>query len=298
MSRHLTAGLDGSRESVAAALWAAREASLLGCSLRLLHVWDLVPETYPVLAGADARRLWAERAEFDPREVVRRIRADHPRLSVETGQSCGDPVRELCEAAEEAEVLVVGSRGLGAFSGFVVGSVSLSVVARSRRPVVLVRAAPAGAEGAAGAASGAPDGRVVVGVDATRPVDEVLEYAFTHAERHGAAVQAVYAWALPTVWTPEQAAAAYALRDELAGVQQALVEEALEPWRRKFPEVAATAVAVPGRSAAELPAAAEGAGLVVVGRRDRAARLGTHIGSVTHAVLHHCAAPVAVVPHV
>ncbi|WP_399070003.1 universal stress protein [Streptomyces stackebrandtii] len=38
-------------------------------------------------------------------------------------------------------------------------------------------------------------------------------------------------------------------------------------------------------------------GLAVVGRRTRRAQLGAHLGSVTHAVLHHCVSPVAVVPH-
>ncbi|WP_431979926.1 universal stress protein [Streptomyces qinglanensis] len=297
MSRAVTVGLDGSSESIAAAEWAAREASVLDRPLRLVHVWDAVPEAYPELAGADARRLWAERARFDPRELVRRIRADRPELSVETAQPCGDPVRVLCEAADEAELLVLGSRGLGALTGFVVGSVSQSVVARSRCPAVLVRAGQAQRESAAGSASGRPPGRVVVGVDAAQPCDEVMEYAFTRADRHGAAVRAVYGWSLPVLWNPQPTAAVLALRDEVAAAQQALVEEVLEPWRRKFPGVPAAAVAAEGRPAAELPKAAEGAGLVVVGRRDRAAKPGPRIGSVTHAVLHHCAAPVAVVPH-
>ncbi|MGC5038088.1 universal stress protein [Streptomyces sp. DT190] len=54
---------------------------------------------------------------------------------------------------------------------------------------------------------------------------------------------------------------------------------------------------VEGRVAPELVRAASGASLAVVGRRNRGAHPGTHVGPVTHAVLHHVACPVAVVPH-
>ncbi|MGW0821666.1 universal stress protein [Streptomyces sp. NPDC002845] len=63
-------------------------------------------------------------------------------------------VAALLAAAEEAELLVLGSRGLSGVTGFVVGSVSQRVVARSPRPVVLVRAG----ETSAGAHLPASDG--------------------------------------------------------------------------------------------------------------------------------------------
>ncbi|MFF1747124.1 universal stress protein [Streptomyces mirabilis] len=52
-----------------------------------------------------------------------------------------------------------------------------------------------------------------------------------------------------------------------------------------------------GARAGELIHASAGAALLVVGRRVRQTRLGTHLGSVAHAVLHHAPCPVAVVPH-
>lgn len=54
---------------------------------------------------------------------------------------------------------------------------------------------------------------------------------------------------------------------------------------------------VAGGPAHHLVEAASGAGLLVVGRRNRGSGIGTHLGSVAHAVMHHAAAPVAVVPH-
>ncbi|MGW0821665.1 universal stress protein [Streptomyces sp. NPDC002845] len=69
------------------------------------------------------------------------------------------------------------------------------------------------------------------------------------------------------------------------------------PVVEKFPEVAVTETVTEGRAGAELVRASTGASLVVVGRRTRDSRLGTRIGPVTHAVLHHVRCPVAVVPH-
>ena len=71
----------------------------------------------------------------------------------------------------------------------------------------------------------------------------------------------------------------------------------LRPWRNKFPDVEVKEQAVVGRAARHLLEAAADASLVVAGRRNRRAPLGFHTGPVTHAVMHHSTAPVAVVPH-
>jgi nucleotide-binding universal stress UspA family protein len=52
-----------------------------------------------------------------------------------------------------------------------------------------------------------------------------------------------------------------------------------------------------GQPARLLVEAASQASLLVVGRRNRRSRIGTHLGPVTHAVMHHARTPVAVVPH-
>ncbi|MFW3459416.1 universal stress protein, partial [Streptomyces microflavus] len=71
------------------------------------------------------------------------------------------------------------------------GSVSLSVIARSTTPVVLVRA-----EDTSSAREWQTTGDVVVGVDTSQPCDAVLEFAFAHAERHGLALRALHSWRL------------------------------------------------------------------------------------------------------
>lgn len=76
-----------------------------------------------------------------------------------------------------------------------------------------------------------------------------------------------------------------------------MVDDMLLPWRHKFPDVRVTTSVFTGSAGGRLVHACRGAGLVVVGRHLRRSPLGVHLGPVTHAVLHHAAAPVAVVAH-
>jgi nucleotide-binding universal stress UspA family protein len=71
----------------------------------------------------------------------------------------------------------------------------------------------------------------------------------------------------------------------------------MRPWRAKFPGIEVTEQLVTGRAAHHLVDAAADADLLVVGRRIRRHAMSPHTGPVTHAVLHHAASPVAVVPH-
>lgn len=85
--------------------------------------------------------------------------------------------------------------------------------------------------------------------------------------------------------------------DQVVRSQATALTDALRLWRDKYPSVEVVEVSHSGSAAAQLIDASHQASLVVVGRRIRRSPFGTHIGSVTHALLHHAAAPVAVVPH-
>ncbi|MGA4797591.1 universal stress protein [Streptomyces lavendulocolor] len=308
MSRRLViAAVDGSAESRAAARWAAREALLRGLPLHIVHAWQewspgsvhapfTGTDTAP--GGTTTTQHWAERV---PRDVAERLREDHPGLRIGVEQVFGRPVEVLLAAANEAEVLVLGSRGLGALGGFLAGSVSMPVIAHAERPVVLVRAGER-AEDELRYEGGREARRVrhldvVLGLDLTRPCDEVIEYAFAAAAARGAGLRVVHGWNTPIMSGYEPAAT-----DPGHGVAMGLREasaltDALRPWRGKFPDVDVKEQCVVGRAADHLVDASKDASLLVVGRRVRRAALGTRIGPVTHAVLHHAAAPVAVVPH-
>ncbi|MFE9017610.1 universal stress protein [Streptomyces sp. NPDC007808] len=300
MVRTVVAGLDGSAESRAAAEWAAREATLRHLPLKIVHVWEPVPEpmAQAPLLGAETQQHWSERI---PREAAEGIRLRHPGVEVTTEQVTGGAVDALVEAAADAELLVLGSRGLSGFGGFMVGSVGLSVVARSERPVVLVRAGEQAADEHEPDRTGIPSAAtpyrpVVLGLDAAAPDDTVIEFAFEEAARRGTGLRAIHGWNLPPYYVYGLAVDSR-FHDEIARQQAALLAEALRPWRKKYPDVEITEETPSGSPGIRLVDAAKEASLVVVGRRIRRSPFGTHIGPVTHAVLHHATAPVAVVAH-
>ncbi|MFE9451591.1 universal stress protein [Streptomyces sp. NPDC006739] len=300
MSRTVTVGLDDSPESRAAAEWAAREALLRGLPLKIVHVLEPTPRyvAQNPLLDLDGYRQWAEQLA---RESADGIRLRHPGIEVTTEQLTGTVADVLCEAAGFAELLVLGSRGLGGLGGFMVGSVSLGVVARAERPVVLVRAGEQAADehrmdptGVPSAA--APFRPVVLGIDVDEPDDTLLEFAFDAAARRHAALRAVHAW-------PEPPTSFYRfpgdveLYDILERRQASLLGKVLRSWREKFPDVEVIEASRCGSAAPVLVNDSNDASLLVVGRRIRTGSFGAHIGHVTHSALHHVAAPVAVVAH-
>ncbi|MFF7926589.1 universal stress protein [Streptomyces mirabilis] len=292
MPRTVTVGLDGSPESRAAADWAAREAKLRGLPLKLVNVWEPVPEpiAQAPLLGPETHQHWSERI---PREAAEELRAAHPEVDVLIKQVTGRPAEVLTDAGKDAEPLVLGSRGLSGVGGFMVGSVCLAVVAHAECPVVLVRA-----EGdTSGTDSTVPPSRpVVLGLDTRAPDDTLIGFAFEAAVLHGASLRVVHGWNEPPY-------IAYGLPPDLelnarlGAEEAAAVSEVLRPWRQKFPTVDVVEDSLSGKAANRLVDASAEASLVVVGRRIRRSPLGAHIGPVTHAVLHHATAPVAVVPH-
>ncbi|MCT9008895.1 universal stress protein [Streptomyces sp. NPDC054766] len=300
MLRTITVGLDGSQESRAAAEWAAREAELRGLPLKIVHVWEPVPEpmAQSPLLGAETQQHWTERI---PREAAEGVRLRHPGVEVRTEQLSGHPGDALAEAAKSAELLVLGSRGLGGIGGFMVGSVGLSTVAHADSPVVLVRALEAAADehelDPAGVPSAATPFRpVVLALDVEHPDEALIEFAFDAAKRRATSLRVVHGWYPPPYYaygTPVNPA----LHEALALSASGAVTEVLRPWRKKFPDVEVVEDSRYGSAAVLVVDASREASLVVVGRRIRRSPFGAHIGHVTHSVLHHSTAPVAVVPH-
>ncbi|MFE0546428.1 universal stress protein [Streptomyces sp. NPDC058891] len=301
MTRTVTVGLDGSPESRAAAEWAAREAQLLELPLKLVHVWEPVPApmAQAPLLGPETHQHWTERI---PREAAEGVRLRHPGLDVSTEQLSGRPADVLADVANDAELLVLSSRALGGIGGFMVGSVGMSVVAHAEQPVVLVRAAQQAADehetDPVGIPSAATSFRpVVLGLDIESPDDDLIAFAFAAAARRGTSLRVVHGWNPPYYYDTYGVATDLVLREELARQESTALTEALRPWREKFPAVEVVEQSHYGTPGNHLVDASREACLVVVGRRTRRGPLGTRIGSVTHTVLHHSTAPVAVVPH-
>ncbi|MBO1330622.1 universal stress protein [Streptomyces sp. VRA16 Mangrove soil] len=290
MARPITAGVDGSPESAAAAAWAAREAVRRDLPLRLVHVGEAAPEGLALAADEVSLAQWARDLLADAeQEIAER----HPGLAVTTDVLDEDGAPEaLTAAARDAELLALGSRGHGPLVGFLLGSVGQQVIAAAERPVVLVRSGDEASAEAAGR-------EIVVGQEGD-PQDSAaaLEFAFTTAAARGAGVRAVRAWSLPPVFA--YSPASLELLDESGGMEpheKKALGEALAPWRERFPDVPVTEHVEIGSAGQVLLSVAAQAQLLVVGRRARRTAVGARIGSVAHAVLHHAPCPVAVVPH-
>ncbi|MCF3131844.1 universal stress protein [Streptomyces olivochromogenes] len=292
-------GVDGSAESLAAAEWAAREAVRRERPLRLLHAWNPRPSRQESEIDNAARRHLATRVL---REAEDRVRAAYPGLHLSDDQLEGPAIGALVKAADEADLLVVGSRGLSGFTGFLVGSVALGVVAGASRPVVLVRAGEEASDerlpaddGGASIRTGYRD--VVLGIDVGEPCDEVIEFAFEAARLRHARLRAVHAWHAPGPFGPGEGDIALVDEPRRADEWLGFLQAVLRVWRDKYPGVDVKETVVQDKPANVLVRAASGASLLVVGHRLTQRPIGPRTGPVTHAAIHYVDCPVAVVPH-
>ncbi len=297
MFRSVTAGLDGSRESLAAVDWAAHEALAREVPLRLIQVREAGAYPYTPLVDDDVEREWAQTLT---NEVLDQLGQRLPELGTDVEMLSGRPAHVLADFSAETDLMVLGSRGLSSVLGFIVGSTALPTVAHTACPVVLVRARPSGEFESAEdffPTSEPPSGEIVLGVDLSRPCDELFAFAFESAARHAAALRVVHAWNLPQTYGLRPLPVPPTMSGELLAAQNQALAAALHPWQESHPEVKVHAEAEIGHPARLLVESASQASLLVVGRRNRRSRLGTHLGPVTHAVMHHARTPVAVVPH-
>jgi nucleotide-binding universal stress UspA family protein len=132
-------GSDGSRVALQAAVKQAREHD---ATLTVVTAWTELP-----MAGAPGygAHRWIEEADLSG--VAKQQQADalaavlgaEPSLRVEQKVVEGHPAEQLVMAAEGADLVVVGSRGHGAFVGMLIGSVSQHVAAHAPCPVLVVR---------------------------------------------------------------------------------------------------------------------------------------------------------------
>src|SRR5262249_54964217 len=141
-AKPIVAGTDGSEESLRAVDWAAREAVLRGLPLRIVSAADAPPRIIPHRAGSGpgtvADTLRKDRARtLDA--AAERAREAAPELQVDVADLPRAPAYALTEAGSDASMLVMGARGVGAFTALILGSVSQYVSAHATCPVVVVR---------------------------------------------------------------------------------------------------------------------------------------------------------------
>lgn len=283
MSVPVVVGVDGSESALDAVRWAAREARRRGVGLRLVHVYE-VPTGYPTgfvdpevlsVALAGQGQSWLEQARQVAEETV-------PGLDAEKVEIMAGAVPALVTESRHAAVLVLGTRGLGGFSGLLIGSTAVALAIHAHCPVVVARGA-------------GEDGPVVVGVDGTPTGEAAIAFAFAEASRRGTDLVAVHTW---TDLVMEAALAGSAAALDFAPLEaqaEELLAERLAGWQEKYPDVSVTRHVSRERAVTALLRYAEGAQLVVVGSRGRGGFRGLLLGSTSQHLLHHAPCPVAVV---
>jgi nucleotide-binding universal stress UspA family protein len=285
LPKPVVAGVDGSSASVHAVRWAAVEAQHRDTSLRLVfadpfslvYIPDLptvpLPQSYAAAVQRQAEH-WLQQAADEAGNAA-------PGLEIDTERHPGKPAEVLIQQSGHAQLIVVGSRGLGGFTGLLVGSTAVSLSAHSHCPVAVVH----------GASTAPPDAPVVVGVDDTTTSDVALTTAFEFAQRHRAPLRAVHAWysvQADDMWSAEEYWGS-AQTDE-----ERWLAEQLAGWNEKFPDVTVQRFVSRGRPAPALLEHARNAKLVVVGARGRGGFTGLLLGSTSQQLLHHSPCPVVV----
>lgn len=144
MSGRVVVGIDGSDTSRRAAVWAGREARLRGAKLDIVSAWQIPLYGYASTGGFGAVseeivKGLVENAEAHLAAAIRAVRAEASDVDLETITVEGQAASMLLEIAEGADLLVVGSRGLGGFRELLLGSVSQQCAQHASCPVVIVR---------------------------------------------------------------------------------------------------------------------------------------------------------------
>jgi nucleotide-binding universal stress UspA family protein len=285
----IVVGIDGSASSDAAVRWAAREAVMRKTKLTLLYVkppglpvWGMgyamapLPMDYGEMEKEEGQRILAA-----AQRVASTAVPSAPEGQVRSELVFATPVPTLVDATKDAQMIVVGSRGQGAWRRGLLGSVSTGLIHHAHCPVAVIRADDDGPAPA--------DGPVVLGIDGTSASELATQIAFDEATWRGVDLVAVHAWidaeppAVPqSLWPDFRSDAEAVLADRLAG------------WQDRYPDVTVHRMVVFDQPARHLLDAAESASLVVVGSHGRGGFAGMLLGSVSSAVVHGSRTPVIV----
>lgn len=282
----IVAGVDGLPQGTAAAEVAAREAALRGTSLRIVHgfIWPEMhvplgpPEQGPAEGGL------RHQAEQFVADAVGRARSTVPGVDVNGEVVTGAPGQALVGRSDDAAMIVIGDRGLGAFTGLLVGTVASHLAAHARCPIMVVRGRPR------------PGGPILLATDGSAEIEPAIGFAFQEAALRGAAITALHVWRQPL--PRRHGEIVFPVYDEglVQSAEERVLADTLAAWRDKFPQVPVSPRVVHGRVRHTIVEATGQAQLVVVGSRGNGGLTGLLRGSVSQAVLHHAACPVVIVP--
>ena len=275
-------GYDGSEAAQEAVRWAAEYAAAGNYLLRVVHawVWPMFTKKLGPVRGVEGSGLRhsAEAILAEGVDVARtalaaaRTAAQAPDAGnkteagsdVEGVMETGLPATVLRDAAHDARLLVVGSRGLGGVLGHVAGSVCLDLAGSSPCPLMVIRR---------GRGPGQAVAPVVVGVDGTSRSSAALAGAARLAGILGATLQVVH--------IDQTRGRAREGHGRHARHGQELLDHALEEARNLAPDLSISGVLREGHAASkELLAAAADAEVLVIGTHNREGGPGNTVSAV------------------
>jgi nucleotide-binding universal stress UspA family protein len=285
--RAVVAGVDGSECGLQAVRWAAAEAVRRQLPVRLVaaHAWPSGGLVGDPGLGVDYRAVLRDvvlghlaTAAADARQVA-------PELDIEQVEVTGYPVPVLLGESAHAEIVVLGDRGLGGFTGLLIGSVAVEVTAHASCPVIVVR-------GSEPDRTGPRPQPVVVGVDGSPTSEAATAFAFEAASLRRVPLVAVHVWRDVLV---DATMAPLLDWNVIDSDEREVLAERLAGWTEKYPDVPVRRLVARDRPARALVEESGRAQLVVVGSRGRGGFHGLLLGSVSQALLHNAHCPVAVV---
>ena len=290
MSEHLVVGIDGSPESEAAMYWALEEAARRNIDVELVYALavPVVSDAYGmVMTRPDIDELTGYSEQLLDAALVA-ARAAAPDLTVSARLASGPPAAVLIEASKHAEVLVVGTRGLGAISGKLLGSVSVRLAGKSVCPVYIVP--PEWRE------DPVPDGRVLVGVDGSEHSDAALYMALEEARRRQVGLTVLTAYHVPWLARPVEPEVIAEFEESERWLAEKTITESLDRVKgHSYADVEIEQVTVKGTPAEALLEASGSAAVVVVGSRGHRSFSRAILGSVSRTLMQDSHRPVAVV---
>jgi nucleotide-binding universal stress UspA family protein len=286
-------GIDGSDTATAALHWAAAEAELRAVPLVIANVYTARVGGYPTELPVTVFEVLRKDSAQILAEAGADVRERHPEVQVTTVTRSGGAIPLLVQEAHGKELAVIGSRGLGGFTGLLLGSVGMGLATHAPCPVAVIRG------DAAIPVSGAP-APIVVGVDGSHEADQAVQAAFHEAQLRRSPLRIVHCWQDPTTdrfTTAAGRSGSLAEFDEQAWKDRAAatLDESLREARNAFPEVPVEAVVDWRRPTVALLERAAGAQLLVVGSRGRGAFKGLVLGSTSRVMIQHAPCPVLVV---
>jgi nucleotide-binding universal stress UspA family protein len=279
-------GVDGSEDMSAVGL-AASEAALRKRPLHVVHgfIWPYMNVPLgPSLFGPEEGGLRNE-AERIVSDAVTYAHKAQPDIDVAGEMITGTGAQALLACSENAALIVVGDRGLGAFSGLLVGSVAIHVAAHATCPVLVARP-PAG--------EGLP---ILLAADGSPASQSAVGFAFEEAAMREVALIALHVWSHPGSSGPGGMQPPVFDTELVQGEETEVLAEALAGRREQFPDVVVHRRVMHGHVRRTIIEATRHAQMAVVGARGSGGFTGLLLGSVSQAVLHHAACPTAIVSH-